>query len=84
MVLDLVASKVPSERLDGRLTGHNLSTWNIKVGDGEDNQPVVVVQDGAGNQPVVFVVQVCGTSCWKVLPKIIDWPERCLTKSCKS
>ena len=31
VVLDLVATKIPSERLDGRLTGHNLSTWNIKV-----------------------------------------------------
>ena len=31
VVLDLVSDKIPIERLDGRLTGHNLSTWNIKV-----------------------------------------------------
>ncbi|XP_063686547.1 neurobeachin-like protein 1 isoform X2 [Bolinopsis microptera] len=30
VVLDLVANKTPAERLNGRLTGHNLSTWNIK------------------------------------------------------
>ena len=31
VVLDLVYGKVPTERLDGRLTGHSLSTWNVKV-----------------------------------------------------
>eukprot|EP00116_Pleurobrachia_bachei_P009484 sb/3469746/ len=31
VVLDLVYGKVPTERLDGRLTGHSLSTWNVKA-----------------------------------------------------
>eukprot|EP00116_Pleurobrachia_bachei_P012887 sb/3473149/ len=34
VVLDLVYGKVPTERLDGRLTGHSLSTWNVKLDSG--------------------------------------------------